>query len=70
MRHLPGPGIEPRSPALQGRLYTNELPRKPQLVVLILNHGSKYLEEIIENLLEINDLKHKIKHHLNNNRLI
>ena len=30
MWDLPGPGIEPMSPALQGKLFTTEPPGKPQ----------------------------------------
>ena len=29
-RNLPGPGIEPMSPALAGRFFTTEPPGKPQ----------------------------------------
>ena len=35
MRDLPGPGIEPMSPALAGRFFTTEPPGKPSWLHLI-----------------------------------
>ena len=37
MRDLPGPGIEPMSPALTGEFFTTGPPRKPRVVVLDLS---------------------------------
>ena len=33
MRALPGPGVEPVSPALAGRFFTTEPPGKPSFLV-------------------------------------
>ena len=39
---LPDPGIEPASPALAGRFFTTELPRKPYNKLTLVVKGSFY----------------------------
>ena len=39
---LPSPGIEPASPALTGRLFTNEPPGKPKCKILTYKNNYLY----------------------------
>ena len=38
---FPDPGVEPRSPALVGELFTTEPPAKPKRLVLLFIYGSR-----------------------------
>ena len=48
MWDLPGPGIKPETPALQGGFLTTGLPGKPLLYFWVYSHknGKQDLEEI------------------------